>query len=124
MVPDKKTLKTFGYIWALILFIISYKFNMNVIFLTLSIVFLISSTLFPEIYVKTKIFQNWIKIGDFLGKINSKIIIFILFFFVFTPIGFILRLLGKDLLHKKLDKTVKSYFITRKTQAGPMINQF
>ncbi len=121
--PDKKTLRTFGYIWAVVSFIIGYKFT-NPIFFIISACFIVSAIASPELYFKSGIFQGWIKVGDFLGKINSKIIIFILFFFVFTPIGFILIIIGKDLLNKKLNSTAKSYFVARKTQAGPMINQF
>jgi len=122
--PDKKTLRTFGAIWALIFFIISYKYNMNALFLSASLFFAVSSAFFPELYFKTHVFQSWVKFGNFLGKINSKIITFILFFFIFTPIAFVLKILGKDLLNKKLSKEASTYFVARDTQAGPMINQF
>ncbi len=122
--PHKKTLRTFGFIWALIFFIISYKYNMNALFLSISLFFAVSATFFPDFYFKTHVFQSWVKFGNFLGKINSKIIIFILFFFIFTPIGFFLKLIGKDLLNKKFSKRASTYFVERQTQAGSMINQF
>lgn len=59
-----------------------------------------------------------------MGKINSKIIIFILFYFIFLPIGLVFKILKKDLLKKKLDKSSNSYFIDRVTQPGDMKNQF
>jgi hypothetical protein len=122
--PDKKTLRTFGIIWSVIFFVIGYKYNMNVFFLSASLFFIISAVFFPEIYFKIQIFQGWVKFGNFLGKINSKIIIFIMFFFLFVPIGLFLRLIRKDLLHKKLSKETASYFFKRLEQPGSMINQF
>ena len=124
MIENKNTLRTFGYIWSFIFFLISYFNNFNSILLAASLLFLISSTFFPTIYVRTHIFQLWVKFGNFIGHINSKIIIFILFFFIFTPIGILLKIFRKDLLKKKLDKNKVSYFEKRQTQPGTMINQF
>jgi hypothetical protein len=121
---DKKTLRTFGYIWALIFFVVSYTHEMNAIFLTISLCFFLSASFYPDLYTKTHLFQLWVKFGNLMGKVNSKIIISVLFFFIFTPIGIFLRLIKKDLLSKKLDKEAKSYFVVRKDQAGSMINQF
>jgi hypothetical protein len=121
---NKKILRTFGFIWALIFFLVSYSYNMNVIFLLISLVFFFSAVLYPNIYTKIYLFQMWIKFGNLMGKVNSKIIILILFFFIFTPIGIFLRLIKKDLLNKKLEEKKKSYFIARKIQAGSMKDQF
>jgi hypothetical protein len=120
---NKKILRTFGFIWALIFFLVSYSYNMNVIFSLISLVFFFSAVLYPNIYTKIYLFQMWIKFGNLMGKVNSKIIILILFFFIFTPIGIFLRLIKKDLLNKKLEEK-KSYFIARKIQAGSMRDQF
>jgi hypothetical protein len=69
-------------------------------------------------------YKIWIKIGDFIGGIVSKVILFVLFYFVFTPIALILKLLGKDLLRKKVDRSQTSYWIERDTQPQSMKNQF
>jgi hypothetical protein len=121
---NKKTLKTFGYIWSIIFFIWGYSNQMNFLLLTISLLFFLSASFCQDIYTKIYLFQIWIKFGNVMGKINSKIIIFILFFFIFMPIGIFLRLINKDLLSKKLDRKAKSYFVQRKEQAGSMINQF
>lgn len=121
---DKKTLRTFGYIWALIFFVVSYTHEMNAIFLTISLCFFFSASFYPDLYTKTHLFQLWVKFGNLMGKVNSKIIISVLFFFIFTPIGIFLRLIKKDLLNKKLNKKAESYFVKREAQPGSMINQF
>jgi len=48
----------------------------------------------------------------------------VLFYLFFTPVAFILRLFGKDLLNKKLDKNKESYWTNRETQPESMKNQF
>ena len=65
----------------------------------------------------------WFKFGIFLGKIVSPIIMGIIFFLVVTPIGFIMRLLGKDILNLKYNKN-KSYWIEKNGPKSKMKNQF
>ena len=120
---EKKSLSIFGFIWSAIIAFFSIKHNLSFLkFVSFS--FFISSLFFPEVFLKTYIYQGWVKFGNLMGNLNSKLIILILFFFVFTPMGFILKLFGKTFLLKQIDKKKKSYLITRKIQPGSMINQF
>lgn len=50
------------------------------------------------------------KFALILSWINTRIILILLFYLVFTPIGLILKLLGKDLLDRKINKADKSYW--------------
>ena len=65
----------------------------------------------------------WFKFGILLGKIVSPIIMGIIFFLVVTPIGFIMRILGKDLLNLKFNRN-KSYWIEKTGPKSKMKNQF
>ncbi len=47
----------------------------------------------------------------------------IIFFLVVTPIGFIMRILGKDLLNLKFNRN-KSYWIEKNGPKSKMKNQF
>ena len=89
--------------------------------LTISIIFLILG------YLKSKILtplnKLWFKFGIFLGKIISPIIMGIIFFFVVTPIGIIMRLLKKDVLNLKFNKS-RSYWIEKIGPKSKMKNQF
>jgi len=120
-----RDLRVFGLIWATIFLIISFKSDkFQLVAILISASFLITALIYPKIYRQTKIYENWIKIGDILGKINGFLISFILFYGIFTPSAIVLRLLKKDLLHKKLNSSAASYFVDRKTQPGDMKNQF
>lgn len=55
----------------------------------------------------------WLKFGLLLGRIVSPIALGILFYGVFTPIGGLLRLAGKDPLKLKLDKNATTYWTSR-----------
>ena len=65
----------------------------------------------------------WFKFGLQLGKIISPLIMGLIFFLVVTPIGLIMRLLGKDLLNLKLNKN-KTYWVEKSGPKSKMKNQF
>ncbi len=65
----------------------------------------------------------WIKFGELLGKIIAPIVIGIVYFIIVTPIGLLMRLIGKDLLNIKFSKD-NSYWIKRKRNIGSMKRQF
>ena len=65
----------------------------------------------------------WFKFGLFLGKIISPMVMGLIFFFVVTPIGILMRILKKDLLNLKLNNN-KSYCIEKNEPKSKMKNQF
>lgn len=69
----------------------------------------------------------WMKFGLLLGKIVSPIALGVLFYLVFTPMGLLMRLFGKDPLRLKFDRAGDSYWIRREPPGPPpksMTNQF
>ena len=73
--------------------------------------------------VLTPLNKLWFKFGIFLGKIVSPLVMGIIFFLVVTPIGLIMRLLGKDLLNLKYNSN-KSYWVEKSGPKSKMKNQF
>ena len=71
----------------------------------------------------TPLNKLWFRFGIFLGKIISPVIMGIIFFLVVTPIGLIMRLLGKDVLNLRYNKS-KSYWIEKNGPKSRMKNQF
>lgn len=122
---DKKY-KEFGLIWSVILIIFFsisiYKGNIHYSLLVASLLFIICSLYFPRIL--SRFYHLWIKLGNTIGSIISRVIMFILYFGLFTPISLILRILGKDLLYKRVNKKSLTYWMNREVQPASMKNQF
>ena len=55
----------------------------------------------------------WMKFGLLLAKIVNPIVMGLVFYLTVTPTAAIMRLLGKDPLRLKIDKSAKSYWIER-----------
>lgn len=58
-------------------------------------------------------YKPWMKLAEGLGFINTRIILFVVFYLLFFPMGIIMRLLGKDPMQRKIDTALASYRITR-----------
>ena len=72
----------------------------------------------------TPLNKLWMKFGIFLGSIISPFVMGVVFFMVVTPVGLIMRFLGKDLLRIKKSKFVSTYWISREKQNNTMKRQF
>jgi hypothetical protein len=66
----------------------------------------------------------WFKFGLMIGAIVSPIILIFVYFTTVLPTGVLIKLMNKDLLRLKLDKTAKSYWIERIEQNSSMRDQF
>ncbi len=65
----------------------------------------------------------WAQFGLLLHRIVSPVVLGIMFFGVITPMGLLMRLLGKDLLRLRADPDAKSYWVDRKPP-GPARDSF
>lgn len=118
--------KSFGIVFFLVFLIISlYPMlggdSLRIWSLVTSIIFLILGLLNSKLL--SPLNRLWFKFGIFLGKIISPIIMGIIFFFVVTPIGYLMRLFKKDVLSLKFNDN-KSYWVEKNGPKSKMKNQF
>ena len=90
--------------------------------IVISIIFLILGLMNSKLL--TPLNKLWFKFGLFLGTIVSPFVMGIIFFLVITPIGFVMKIIGKDLLNIKHDNKKKSYWINRDKTKSTMKQQF
>ena len=123
---NKSSNKSFGIVFALLFIIISfYPILNNETFrlwsLIISLIFLILGLLNSSLL--TPLNKIWFKFGILLGRIFSPLIMGTIFFLVVTPIGVFMRILRKDLLNLKFNKS-SSYWIKKEGPKSSMKNQF
>ena len=118
--------RNFGIVFAIVFLIISlwpllkqneiryWSLIISIIFLSLG---LINSKLLLPLN------KIWFKFGIFLGNFIAPIVMGVIYFFVVTPTGLIMKMLGKDLLNlKKSNKD--SYWIKKDNSNSSLKNQF
>ena len=96
--------------------------DLRIYFILLSVIFLILGLLNSKLL--TPLNKLWFKFGILIGSIMSPIVMGIVFFFVVTPTGLIMKLLGKKMLDSTFDKYKKTYWINRDKQTSSMRKQF
>ena len=118
--------RSFGIVFFVVFLIISIlpllKGNdLRIWSLIVSIIFLVLGIMNSSILRPLN--KLWFRFGLFLGNFISPIILGFIFFFVVTPIGLIMKILGKDLLNLK-KKNVETYWIEKKEPKSNMKKQF
>ena len=120
-------LRSFAFIWSVIfatltVIVVFKSEEINFYFIFISITFLLLGIFFPK--ALNTFYVIWVNIGNFIGNIISKIIMFFLYFSIFTISAFILKLFKKDLLNLGINKDENSYWIKREEQPQSMKKQF
>ena len=118
--------KNFGIVFSVVFLLIAlYPLTQSkhiaIWSLSVSLIFLILGLINSRIL--TPLNKLWFIFGIFLGKIISPIIMGIIFFFVVTPIGYLMRLFKKDVLSLKFNGN-KSYWVEKNGPKSKMKNQF
>ena len=119
--------RSFGLLFFVVFLIVSlwpltHEGSIRIWSVIVSAVFLILGLINSRLLTPLNVL--WFKLGMILGAIISPIVMGIIFFLVVTPTGFILRVMGKDLLNKKYDKEKETYWIKRNASIGTMKRQF
>ena len=118
--------KSFGILFFIVFFLIGVwpllnGYIVSVWSLIISFIFLAIAFLKQELLKPLN--SVWIKFGEVLGKVISPIVMAIIFFLIVTPLSFIIRMLGKDLLKLKISENY-SYWIKREKNINSMDKQF
>ena len=119
--------KSFGFVFFIIFLVVALwpllnDENIRIWSVILSLVFLILGFLNSKIL--TPLNKLWIRFGILLGTIISPLVMGIVYFGVVTPIGILMRLLGKDILNLKIDKKKNTYWLAKSKIKSKMKNQF
>jgi len=55
------------------------------------------------------VYSVWMKFGDVVGWVNQRLIMGVLFYGIFWPMGLVMRLFREDPMARKLDENTPSY---------------
>lgn len=122
----KENNKSFGILFFIVFLLIAIwpikdSESIRIWSMIISSLFLILGIINSKILTPLK--KGWIKFGEILGKFVAPIVMGFVYFIVITPIGILMRLLGKDLLNIKFNNE-KSYWIKRAKNIHTMKRQF
>jgi hypothetical protein len=61
----------------------------------------------------TPLNRAWMKLGEVLGMIVTPIVLGFIFFGIFTPVAFFMRLAGRDTMCRRFEPRAPSYWVQR-----------
>lgn len=109
---DQKNLKKFGVIMGIALLVIAglifRKGHNGSLVVMLAIIFFSTALIVPALL--KPIFICWMRLAFILGWLNTRLILIAVFYLILTPIGLGLKLCGKDLLEKQINRKTESYW--------------
>lgn len=121
--------RTFGLIFAGIFAVISFfpmlfGNEIRTWALIVSALFFIPAMVYPRVLFPLN--KLWLKFGFFMHSIINPILMGLVFFLTVLPTGIILKILGKDPMHRKFESDSKTYWIERnqKISKESFDNQF
>jgi hypothetical protein len=91
--------------------------------LAAAVVFLLAALVRPQVLAPLN--QVWYRFGLLLHKIVNPVIMGLIFYLAVAPTALVMRLMGKDPLRLRFDRTATTYWIERPpTDPQTMRNQF
>ena len=119
--------RNFGIVFFIVFLVVSlwpltYGDPIRIWSAIISLVFLILGLMKSKLLTPLNLL--WFKFAIILGAILAPIFMGFVFFLVITPIGLLMRIMGKDLLNKKYDKKKETYWIKRGKPVSTMKRQF
>ncbi len=114
---DKKALRSFGFlmggVFSFIGAILLYKGKMTavMVFGGLAAVFILPALICPSLLAG--VHAKWMRFAEVIGAFNAKVILSLMYMMVFTLSRAMLFVLRKDLLQRKFDPSLDSYWSDR-----------
>jgi len=122
---DKTTLCKFGLTVGTVLLLVGIVLYLtgkssSIVFGGAGVLLMLFGLILPNILKPLN--KIWITLALLLGWFMSRLILFILFYIVLTPLGIILRVIGKDFLNLRTDKNCDSYWEKREKTVSEKID--
>lgn len=67
--------------------------------------------------------RAWMRLGELLNRVVSPVVMAVIFFMVFTPVGLVMRAFGRDALSLRYEPKADTYW-KRREPPGPAEDSF
>ena len=113
-----KQIRQFGFLVGIVMIAIGcWQFYRQIYPTTRVILWGIGGFLFASGLLLPKILKPfyilWMLLAHVLSWVNTRIILGLIFYLIFTPIALIMKLTKRDSLQRKIDKDASSYWVQR-----------
>ncbi len=112
---EQKNLKVFGYGLAIIITFFAIRLGMkhgftNGKFIALAVAAALALVTAVSLKAIKPVYRIWMKGAHFIGGVVNFVLLSVIFYVLFGFVGIVLRLMRKDLLDERIDKSAKTYW--------------
>jgi len=102
------------YLYQALIFYVCFQGGLGPVAKIFSVasVLVLSITIF-KVDLLSPFYTGWMKVAHVIGEIITGLIMVIIYFAVFTPMGIFFRIIRKDFLDRTLNSEVETYWIKR-----------
>ena len=122
LAPGRKDLRSFAWVvggafvvlWAVLAYLLPAlidKGGSHPALAAIGVALALVGTVAPKIL--KPLYYGWMSLALTLGFVMTRVLLTIFFFLVLTPVGLVMKLLGRDPLERKLDPEGASYWIDK-----------
>ena len=113
--PSEKQLKQFGLIMAgmfsFFTAVFFYKTWYTAMGLLIVFIFFFAGTGLTKPLGLLPVYKKWMRFAEVMGNFNAKVILSLIYFFVFTPIRMVASVFREDPLRRKFEPEKDSYWL-------------
>ena len=122
---DPKTIRNFGFILSgilLVLGILAFWRGHSQYWIEwpLSVIILLLTVIAPA--AVSYIYRPWMLVAEIISWVMLRVILGVFFYLILSPVGFLMRAFGRDILDEKIDREAVSYW--KKRTAQPTHDQY
>ena len=115
MAPEQPSDRKFGWTFSAVFLLIGAFFHPWL----LALAALTGAVTLTRAHWLAPLNRAWMKLGELLGRVVSPIVLGVIFFAVFTPVGIVMRLAGRDAMKRRWEPAAKSYWVKRDPPGPP-----
>lgn len=118
--PDRASIRKFGIVFCVIVLIIALvslwrgRESLSILLVAFSIFLLLSSLVYPLLLYPLYFFM--LKISGYMGWLNTRILLVVMYYIIFTPVALLFKLSGKDPLSRHFDRDATTYWMKREEE--------
>jgi hypothetical protein len=61
----------------------------------------------------TPLNRGWMRLGELMGRVVNPVVLGLIFFGLFTPVGMVMRMWGRDAMARRFQPDLKTYWLER-----------
>jgi hypothetical protein len=102
LIKERRDIRIVFFIFSVLFAVFAWRYYASIVsYVLMALILLILPLIAFSPLTLRPVFRLWLKVAHIIGKINTQILLTVIFVLIFVPAGLLMRLLGKDPMKRK-----------------------